>query len=366
MRSLESALAVLPAEVVVVSIWPEVEPSEVLLLSGAELATLLDRDALIAAMADAMRAYSAGEAVVPLRTMMRLPGGATRILAAMPGYLGDSADTGGGAQSDAAEAVGAKLVSVYPENAARGLDSHYGLVVLFDPETGRPGAVMDGTFITTARTAAVSAVSARLLAREDTMVLTVIGAGVQARAHLWALAGVRSFREARVVSRHRAQAEQLAAAVRGHLPFPVHAAADVEQAVRGADVVVTATSAATPVLERSWLKPGAHVIAVGSSTPAARELDSETVHDSLLVVDSRTGALAEAGDILTPLREGLISPEHIHAELGELLAGTRPGRSSQQQLTLYKSLGMAVQDLAAARLALQQALASGVGTRVRL
>ncbi len=348
------------------SIWPEAEPSEVLLLSGADLAKLLDREALIAAMAASMQAYSTGGAVVPLRTVMRLPGNATRLLAAMPGYLGSSGSPGSPDGDGAGEAVGAKLVSVYPDNAARGLDSHYGLVVLFDPTTGRPSAVMDGTFITTARTAAVSAVSARLLAREDAEVLAVIGSGVQARAHLWALAGVRGFREVRVASRQPAHARQLAAAVAGHLPFPVRAVLDVEQAVRGADVVVTATSAALPVLQRGWLEEGVHIIAVGSSTPAARELDSQTVRDSLLVVDSRTGALAEAGDVLTPLQEGLIGPEHIYAELGELLAGTRPGRTDQKQITLYKSLGMAVQDLAAARLALQQALAAGAGTRVRL
>ncbi|MHB8574287.1 MAG: ornithine cyclodeaminase family protein [Dehalococcoidia bacterium] len=347
------------------SIWPNAEPLPVLVLSGADLQRVLERTALIAAMASAMRAYSTGGAVAPLRTVLRLSGESVRVLASMPGALaGNSGATASAGQEP--EALGAKLVSVFPANPARGLESHHGLVLLFDPETGRPQAVMDGTFITTARTAAVSAVSVDLLARPDASVLAVIGAGVQARAHLWALAGVRPFREARVASRDPAHARALAESTAPHLPFPVIAVADAAAAVRGADVVVTATSAATPVVQRHWLKPGVHVVAVGSSTSDARELDSETVRDALLVVDSRTGALAESGDILTPLRAGIIDEAHIHAELGELLAGLRPGRTSADQITLYKSLGLAVQDLAAARLALGAAQAVGVGIRVAL
>jgi len=339
-------------------IWPEAEPSDLLVLSGAELQRLLDREALIAAMAEAMRAYSAGAALAPLRIIMRLPGPAVRLLAAMPGYVAGAGGNG--------EALGAKLVSVYPANTARGLESHYGAVIVYDPETGRPAALMDGTFITTARTAAVSAVSVQQLARPDAAELAIIGAGVQGRAHLWALAGSRPFREARIASRTAEHARALAESAGPHLPFRVRAVANVRAAVEGADVIVTATSAAEPVLQRGWLKPGTHIVAVGSSTPEARELDSETVRDALLVVDSRAGALNEAGDILTPLREGLIAETHVHAELGELLAGTRPGRTSAEQLTLYKSLGLAVQDVAAARLALDRARAAGAGTRVRL
>lgn len=337
-------------------IWPEAEPSEVLLLSGADLQQVVERDALIAAMRAAMTAYSTGDALVPLRTVMRLPGDAVRVLAAMPGHLSAGGD----------EALGAKLVSVFPGNPARGLESHYGLVMLFDPGTGRPQAVMDGTFITTARTAAVSAVSVDLLARPDAAVLAVIGSGVQARAHLWALAGVRRFREARVCSRNPDHARALAASAAPHLPFPVAAVERAEAACRDADVIVTATSAAEPVVRRGWIAPGAHIAAVGSSTPDARELDSQTVRDALLVVDSRTGALAEAGDVLTPLKEGHIGPDHIHAELGEILAGRSPGRAAAEQITVYKSLGMAVQDLAAARLALTRARELGIGRIVAL
>jgi len=363
------------------SIWPEAEPSDVLLLSGAELVRLLDRDALIAAMTGAMRSYSTGGAAVPLRTVMALPGERLRILASMPGYLSEGAgpvpslhEQDGSEREPAAvaarvesrEVLGAKLVSVYPDNTSRGLESHYGLVVLFDAETARPLAVMDGTFITTARTAAVSAVSVDLLARRDASVLAVIGSGVQARAHLWALAGIRPFREARVHSRDLTKARALADSAAPYLPFPVRAVEDAEQAVAGAEVVVTATNSATPVLHRSWLSPGVHVVAVGSSTPGARELDSESVRDALVVVDSRTGALAEAGDILIPLKEGVITADHVYAELGELLADRKPGRTSADQITLYKSLGLAVQDLAAARLALDRATAMGAGTRVKL
>ncbi|HZU77463.1 MAG TPA: ornithine cyclodeaminase family protein [Dehalococcoidia bacterium] len=336
-------------------IWPAPEPCEVLLLSGAELQRLLEREALVAAMAEAMRAYSTGEALVPLRTVFALPGEQVRVLATMPGAVAGKR-----------EALGAKLVSVFPANTARGLESHYGVVILFDPDTGRPQAVLDGTFITTARTAAVSAVSVELLARRDATVLAVIGAGVQARAHLWALAGVRPWREARIVSRRPERALALAEQVAPHLPFTVRALERIEDAVRGADVVVTATSATAPVLARAWLKPGVHITAVGSSTRTARELDSETVRDALLVVDSRAGALAEAGDILTPIDEGVITPEHIHAELGELVARLRPGRTRDDQVTVYKSLGMAVQDIAAAQLALARARDSGAGTLLRL
>jgi alanine dehydrogenase len=336
---------------------PRAAPADVLVLSGADLARIVDRRALIAAMADAMRAYSAGaeRALAPLRTVIRLPGGETRLLATMPGYVAAEG-----------EALGAKLVSVYPGNPAIGLESHYGVVALFEPATGRPRAVLDGTFITTTRTAAVSAVSVEALARPDASVLAVIGAGVQARAHLWALAESRPWREARIASRTAAHAEALARTAAPLLPFPVRAVASAEAAVRGADTIVTATAAATPVLQRTWIAEGAHIVAVGSSTPEARELDTATIRDALVVVDSRTGALSEAGDLLIPMREGAITAEHIHAELGEVLAGTRPGRTTAARITLYKSLGLAVQDVAAAALFVRAAEAAGIGQRIRL
>jgi ornithine cyclodeaminase len=339
------------------SLLPVAESSELLTLSGEQLARIVNRRALIDAMAEAMRAYSApaGRALAPLRTIMRLPGEGVRLLATMPGYV-----------AGAGEAVGAKLVSVFPANAAIGLESHYGVVALFDPETGRPRAVLDGTFVTTARTAAVSAVSVEALARPAAAVLTIVGAGVQGRAHLWALAESRPWREARIASRNPAHARALAASAAPLLPFPVRAVETIEAAVRGADVVVTATAAAEPVLQRGWLADGVHICAVGSSTPAARELDSATVRAALLVVDSRAGALAEAGDILTPLAEGAFDAGHVHAELGEVLSGAKSGRTSAAQITLYKSLGLAVQDVAAGALFLRAAEAAGVGGRIRL
>lgn len=341
------------------AILPVAEPAEVLALAGADLARICDRAALMAAMADAMRAYSAPQpdALAPLRTVMRLPGnGEPRLFGTMPGYV-----AGAGA-----EALGAKLISVFLGNPARGLESHYGVVALFDSETGRPRAVLDGTFVTTARTAAVSAVAVDLLARPEAVVLAIIGAGVQARAHLWAIAGARPLREARVVARTIESAQAMVRDVAPHVPFPVHAVADAERAVRGADIVVTVTTAAEPVVRRAWLGEGTHIVAAGSSTPNARELDSATVRDALLVVDSRTGALSEAGDLLTPLREGAIDEAHIHAELGELISGARGGRRDAAQITLYKSLGLAVQDVAAAALFVRTAEASGVGQRIAL
>ncbi|HEY6068045.1 MAG TPA: ornithine cyclodeaminase family protein, partial [Gaiellaceae bacterium] len=232
-------------------------------------------------------------------------------------------------------------------------------ICVFDPENGTPVALMDGTYITATRTAAGSALATRLLAREDARVLAIIGAGVQARSHARALPRVRDFAEIRIASREISKAEALA----GELGPGAHAVSSYEEAVRGADVVATTTHAREPVVRREWLSPGAHVNSVGLN-PAGRELDAATVADALLVVESRESALAPppAG---APELVG-VDASHVHAELGELVAGVRPGRTSPEQITLYKSVGVAVQDAAAAALVLAAAQERSVGRVIEL
>ena len=253
-----------------------------------------------------------------------------------------------------------------PGNPARGLDAHQGTVTLFDGETGVPTAILDASAVTEIRTAAVTAVATGLLARADARTLAVLGAGVQGRAHLAALAAVRDFEQVRVYAPTRAHAQALAeqAALPG---ARVTAVATAEDAVRGADVVVAATNSREPVLARAWLKPGAHVNAVGASTPQAREIDTATVAASALFCDSRESVRNEAGEFQLAVREGAITgEEHIRAELGEVLAGSAPGRRDDGELTLFRSLGIGVEDLAAAEIAVAAARAQGLGTEVEL
>jgi thiomorpholine-carboxylate dehydrogenase len=281
---------------------------------------VLEWDELIAAMESALRSFSGGEVQQPVRTVLTVEKG-RRYLGVMPAV--------------AREAMGAKLVSFYPANAGTALPTHMAMVLLFDPETGEPLAVMDGRLITEMRTAAVSAAVTARLAAPEGRILALLGSGVQAGAHLEALRRVRTFDDVRVWSPTAANAERFATA---------HGAtrtADAETAVRGADVVVTATSATEPVLRGAWLKAGAHVNAVGATRPAWRELDDAAMAN-VLVVDSREAALRESGDVI-------LSGAAIAAEAGELFAGKRTIAASQT--TVFKSLGLAVEDLAAAKLA---------------
>jgi ornithine cyclodeaminase len=254
-----------------------------------------------------------------------------------------------------ATGLGCKLVSLFPQNLDR--HTHQAVILLFDPENGTPVALVDGTYITAARTAAASALATRLLAREDAATLAVVGTGVQARSHARALTRVRRFDEVRVAGRDPKKAERLAAEL-GATPCET-----VEAAVRGADVVAATTHSTEPVVRREWLAPGTHVNSVGLN-PAGRELDEETIRDAVLVVESRASALAPppAG---APELVG-IDPSHVHAELGELVTGERPGRTSPEELTVYKSVGVAVQDVAAAALVLAAARERGAGREIEL
>jgi alanine dehydrogenase len=315
----------------------------VILLSQPEVRELLDLDALVDALADAHADLSAGKASMPPR-IAALVQEQEGLLGVMPSYLPSAG-------------LACKLVTLFPHNRDR--ETHQAIICVFDPANGAPLALMDGTFVTATRTAAGSALATRLLAREDATVLALIGTGVQARSHARALPRVRKFTEIRVAGRDRTKSDALAE----EIGAPARAVDSYEEAIRGADVVAATTHATEPVVRREWLSPGAHVNSVGLN-PSGREVDAETVTDSVLVVESRESALAPppAG---APELAG-IDPGHVHAELGELVSGTKPGRTSPDQITLYKSVGVAVQDAAAAALVLAAARKRSVGREFKL
>jgi alanine dehydrogenase len=328
----------------------------VLILTRSEVEAALDRDRLVDVVAAAMAELSSGKASVPARTaaIVAEVGGA---LLAMPAYV------------PGAGALAAKLVGQFPRNPARGLPSHVALIAVFDPATGVPLAVMDGEVITAERTAAASALSARLLARADAGVLAVLGTGVQARAHGRALPRVRAVSERRVAGRDPAKAAALAEELGAELGVPARAAAGYREAVAGADIVCACTHSPEPVVRGEWLEPGMHVTSVGVNGDG-RELDGEALARSVVVVESRAAALAPfpagSNDVCWAIRDGAITADHIHAELGEIVAGTRPGRTAAGQITLYKSVGVAAQDAAGAALVLAGARAAGLGTEVAI
>jgi ornithine cyclodeaminase/alanine dehydrogenase-like protein (mu-crystallin family) len=325
----------------------------VLLLGHDEVSALLPMGECITLMREALVSLAEGRAHQPLRTIVRPPD-AAGMMGLMPSYI-----------SDARPAFGLKAICIFPGNPARGMDSHQGAVLLFSAETGELQAVVNASAVTAVRTAAVSGVATDALAREDACDLAVIGAGVQARSHVEAMSHVRPVRRCRVASRSVESARRLADELNGSYAFPVEAAESIEDALRGADLVVTATNSAEAVVRREWVAGGAHINAVGSCTPNSRELDAETVAASSMFVDSVESTVNESGDYLRALREGAVEPGHIRAELGEVLKGTKPGRTSADEITLFKSLGLAVEDLAAARHLYDKARETGAGTWVR-
>ena len=324
-----------------------------LVLGRSEVEALLDPDALRAAVAAALADLSAGRASMPTR-IAALVAERDALLAAMPAYL------------PRAGALTTKLVSLFPRNTDR--PTHQAVIVAFDPDTGTPAALMDGEAITAARTAAGSALATDLLARKDPHRLVVIGTGVQARAHLKAVPRVRHFGSIAIAARDNEKAKALAREVGDGLG-DVSAYPTIEQAVREADVVCACTHSPEPVVRRAWLKPGAHVNSVGYNT-AGREVDGETVAAARVVVESRAAALAPppggSNDLLWPIRDGLIDATHVHAELGEIVAGSRPGRADASEITLYKSVGVAVEDAAAAALVLRLARERHVGRTIEI
>ena len=318
-----------------------------MLLSEKDVRAVLTMDDLIAAMETALDQFSAGAVRQPLRNIVDAGNGA--FYGVMPAFIARPA------------ALGTKLVSVYHSNAERQLPSHLATIVLQDPETGALRPVMDGRYITEARTAAVSAASTKHLARPDARVLAVLGAGVQARSHLDALTRVRPFDEIRVWGRHTGRVTTLLNDAPAHARARLVAAESAEAAATGADVIVLVTASREPVLKREWVRDGAHICAVGACRPDQREMDTALVRAARVFVDSRTGALAEAGDLVIPIKEGAIDASHIAGELGDVFGGRTAGRQHAEEITIFKSLGMAVEDVAAAHLAFERASERGLG-----
>jgi ornithine cyclodeaminase/alanine dehydrogenase-like protein (mu-crystallin family) len=364
----------------------------VLVLSHSDVLAALPPAACAEAMAAVLAEHARHGSYLPLRSVM-IPPEAAGFMGLMPAWRGPqpgSAATSNAATSRAATgraatpaagagraatpAAGAgraaafavKAVCIIPANPARGLDAHQGLVTLFDGQTGVPTAILDAAAVTEIRTAAVSAVATSVLARPGSRVLAILGAGTQGRAHLRALTLAGQFEQVRLYSPTPAHARELAGAAAGQ-GLEVGVAGSAREAVDGADVVVTATSSREPVLRHDWLKAGAHVNAVGASSPAARELDTATVAASALFCDSRESLRHEAGEFQLAIADGLIAgEEHIRAELGEVLAGTAPGRRDAAELTVFRSLGLAIEDLAAAQSAVAAAQARGLGAEIEL
>jgi ornithine cyclodeaminase len=321
----------------------------VLVLSYDDVVRLLTMEACIEVMADALRTTSKGGAVLPLRSLVWMPD-RTGMIGLMPGFL------------DAPTTLGLKVVSIFPGNHGSGFDSHQGVVMLFDTRHGSPRAIIDASSITAIRTAAVSGVATRALARDTAGDLAILGSGVQAATHLAAMRAVRKIRRVRVWSRNQVNAQRFA----DKSSISVEVMPTARAAVEGADLICTTTAAREPVLEGAWIAPGAHINAVGACFAATRELDTPAVARSRLIVDRRESTLNESGDFLFAKKDGAIGDDHIAGELGDLLLRRFVGRRSAEEITLFKSLGIAIEDLAAAHYVYTQAVARGGGVSVPL
>lgn len=325
-----------------------------LVLGRAELERLLTPLDVVAAVEQAFRLQAAGRATVPGRTAIAVS--AEDLLLLMP-----AAASGGDGP-----ALGAKLVTVYPGNRARGHPTLHATYVLMDGATGAPRALLEGTYLTGIRTGATSALAARHLARPDAERVVCFGAGVQAAFQLACLAAVLPLRRVDVIGRDPGRARDFAKAMGERLGVPVEVAADPAEAVRRADVVTCATTSRIPVVHGRDLRPGTHVDLVGAFRPTDREADTECIRRARVVVDTLAGAFEEAGDVLIPIAEGAVDRSHCATELAQVVTGERPGRSSADEITVFKSVGWALEDLVTARLAHDRARAAGAGTEVRL
>lgn len=327
-------------------------PMKILVLSHTEVSELLPMTECIAVMRDALLALASGTAHQPLRTIVRPPD-AKGVMGLMPAYA-----SGDGA------AFCLKAICVFPGNPPKGLDPHQGAVLLSSAETGELQAMMNASALTAIRTAAVSGVATDLLARPDACQLALLGSGVQARAHLIAMAEVRKIKRCRVASRHLEHARTFAEEMEDDVSFTLEPVETVAEALEGSDLIVSATNATEPIVQREWITPGAHLNLVGACVPTAREVDSATMAAASLFVDRRESTLQEAGDYILAARDGLIGPDHIRAELGEVLAGAKPGRTAAEEITCFKSLGIAIEDLFAAEYLYRKAKRLGVGSWV--
>ena len=321
---------------------------EIRILRSADVHLLLPMQECIELMHRTMSAVSEGRVVLPLRSILVMPGD-LGMLGNMPGYLGDP------------ECFGVKLVSLIPRNKPPQYSSHIGIVLLFEVEHGQPVAMLDASEITAIRTAAASGLATRLLSRPDASDLAILGAGEQASSHLAAMLCVRKLRRIRVWGRDPEKAAAFAHAEGVRHGTAIEVAESPRDAVAGADIICTVTKAREPILLGEWIEPGAHLNVVGSSLPSTAEIDIPAVVKSRFFVDCRSSTITEGGDYLRALRAGAITPEHIQAEIGEVANGSKVGRTSAKDITLYKSLGIAPQDLASAHYVLQKARERGVG-----
>jgi alanine dehydrogenase len=324
-----------------------------LVLSEKEVQSLAKVEELIPVLEQAHIQYSTGKAVMPVRLVVPLPQIEGRITS-MPGYLNED------------KALGMKVVTFFPNNLKQNLPQILATVMLFSAETGKMIAVMDGNYITAIRTACVSAMATKALANPEARVLGVLGAGVQARAHIRALTQIREISEIKVYDVFEASARQLQESLQKEIGVKITVAQSAREAVLDADLLVTVTTAKEPIVRANWLKPGMHINAVGSHRPDLRELDGATLAAAKIVVDSREAIMAECGDILLAIQEKAITANSLHAEIGEVLAGKKPGRTSSDEITLYKAVGIAIQDVATAHLVYRKALERNVGTNIEV
>jgi len=324
-----------------------------LLLSEKQVHSLIEIDELIAALTQAHIQYSTGKAVMPVRLVVPLPEIQGRITS-MPGYLNQD------------KALGMKVVTYFQNNPQHNLPAILATIMLFSAETGKMIAVMDGAYITAIRTACASAMATNALANPQTLALGILGAGVQARAHIRALARVRRINQIKIYSPSGASAAGLKREMENEVGVAIEVAKSTEEVVRASDLLVTVTTAKEPIVEPEWLKPGVHINAVGSHRPDLREIDGATLARAKVVVDSRNAIMAECGDILLALKEKSVGDDVIYGEIGEVLAGAKPGRSSVNEITLYKSVGIAIQDVATANLVYRKALERNVGSQVEI
>lgn len=324
-----------------------------LFLSEKQVQSLIEIAELISTLENAHVQYSTGKAVMPVRLVVPLPQIQGRITS-MPGFLNEN------------KALGMKVVTYFQENPRRNLPAILGTILLFSAETGKLIAVMDGSYVTAIRTACASAMATKALANAETPVLGILGAGVQARAHIEALTQVKKIERIKIYSPSGASAAGMKKDLESAMTIAIEATASAEDAVRDVDLLVTGSTAKEPIVKSAWLKAGVHINAVGSHRPDHREIDGATVARAKVVVDSREAIMAECGDILLAIKEQAISENHVHGEIGEVIAGTKPGRMSASEVTLYKSVGIAIQDVATANLVYRKALKRGVGTNVEI
>ena len=323
---------------------------EIRILRGPEIKQLLTMDACIGLMETTMIAVSEGRARVPLRSVLKVSGDG--LMGIMPGYLAEP------------EGFGIKLLSLFPSNSAAGYSSHLGIVLLFEPKHGLPVAMMDAAEITAIRTAAVSGLATRLLAKPDAGNLAILGAGEQAHSHLAAMLAVRKIRRVRVWSRTLKSAKAFAASAGGQHGIEIEPLEGVRETVEGADLICTVSMAKTPILSADWVAPGAHLNIAGASQPNVAEIEPDLALKARYFVDFRLSAHNEAAEYIAGIKAGLFGPDHILGEIGEVAKGTKPGRLAPKDITIFRSLGIAPEDLATAHYLLEQARAKGVGQTV--